>query len=252
MAGTLFAAESGAGNETLILLHGFGGTHRAWDAVIERLPRSIRAIAYDLPGHGQSLDYPGAGPVKVAAQAVIDDLDSRGVGRFHLAGHSMGGAVACLIALTVPELVKSLTLLAPGGFGPEINMRALERYAAATEPADIRLALEQLYGWYADIPDEAVEWLTESRCAPGQSEMLKSIAANMTRDGKQGVIPRDRLAALTMPIAIGWGELDNILPFKQTRELPANFALRTCADAGHMLPDEKAENIARLLAEQCR
>ncbi len=38
--------------ETLVLLHGFGGTHRTWDAVIARLPpERYRPLAPDLPGH---------------------------------------------------------------------------------------------------------------------------------------------------------------------------------------------------------
>ena len=40
--------------ETVVLLHGFGGTHRAWDGVIERLPpERYRPLALDLPGHGE-------------------------------------------------------------------------------------------------------------------------------------------------------------------------------------------------------
>jgi len=43
----------------LVLLHGFGGTRRAWDGVAAELrPESYLPLALDLPGHGDSLDPP--------------------------------------------------------------------------------------------------------------------------------------------------------------------------------------------------
>ena len=131
MVSSLYVAERGAGPKTVVLLHGFGGCHDIWREVTATLAPGIRTLAYDLPGHGLSLDFPGSGPAKTAARAVLADLAARGIARVHVAGHSMGGAVATLMALAEPETIASLTLLAPGGFGPEINGPLLRRYAAA-------------------------------------------------------------------------------------------------------------------------
>src|SRR5690606_18296524 len=129
-------------------------------------------IAYDLPGHGGSLNYPGAGSAKTAANAVLDDLRSRGIERAHLVGHSMGGAVASLVALFDAKRVASLTLLAPGGFGPDINRRLLTRYAAAETREQLTACLEAMTGWYSPVPEETVEHLLTARAVPGQREML--------------------------------------------------------------------------------
>src|SRR5690606_17174158 len=91
---SLFARAEGNGAETLVLLHGFGGTHHVWDDIAPVLAQSAAVLRYDLPGHGGSLDYPDAGTPKVAAQAILADLAERGIARAHFIGHSMGGAIA--------------------------------------------------------------------------------------------------------------------------------------------------------------
>lgn len=57
----LFAEEAGQGDLVIVLLHGFGGSHRDWALIEPSLADLGRSIAYDLPGHGQSLDWPEAG-----------------------------------------------------------------------------------------------------------------------------------------------------------------------------------------------
>ena len=124
----LFASDEGQGPDAVVLLHGFGGWHGVWTPVAAGL--GGRVLAYDLPGHGRSLDVQGAGPAKFAAGAILADLAARGIDAVHLAGHSMGGAVAVLMAAARPDMVGSLTLLAPGGFGEEIDGPLIRRFAA--------------------------------------------------------------------------------------------------------------------------
>ncbi|MCB1383653.1 MAG: alpha/beta fold hydrolase [Notoacmeibacter sp.] len=252
MAAKLHAAECGAGETTLVLLHGFGASHHVWEAAAARLAGRTRILAYDLPAHGASLDFPGGGPVRVAVDAVLDDLSARGIERFNLAGHSMGGAISALIALKAPERVSSLTLVCPGGFGPGINMRLLSRYGRATQADEIRTCLENMYGWNTEVPEAEVEQLVALRRRPGQREKLEAIAAGMTRDGVQGVIPRDKLAQLPMPVKVLWGTQDRVLPAEQVRDLPAIFAAHVFDGAGHMLLDEEPDAVVRLIGENLR
>ncbi|MGC3085787.1 alpha/beta fold hydrolase, partial [Enterococcus faecium] len=72
--------------------------------------------------------------------------------RVHLVGHSMGGATAALVAVFAAEKVASLTLQAPGGFGPDINGRLLRHYAAARTHDALQLALEGMFGWRNPVP----------------------------------------------------------------------------------------------------
>jgi len=245
----LFVRETGDGGAApVVLLHGFAGTHAVWREIQPRLAREVRTLAYDLPGHGGSFDYPEAGPAKVAAVAILADLEARGIDRAHLVGHSMGGAVAALMALLGPQRIASLTLLAPGGFGPQINHRLLTRWAAASDEHDIVSCLEGMFGWYSPVPDDATADIAADRALPGRVAMLSRIATGLARDGRQGQLPLDRIAGLAMPVTIAWGALDNVLPARQTEGLPGRFAVHLFPELGHMLPEEASDEMLSLIS----
>ena len=248
----LFARELGRGSETIALLHGFGGSHAAWTHIQERLADDVATLAYDLPGHGASLSYPEAGSAKVAAQALLADFATRGLERVHLVGHSMGGAVAALMGIMEPDRVASLTLLSPGGFGSEINHRLLTRYAAAREEAALRGCMEAMYGWMSPVSDAAIADTLAARAAPGAVEKLVAIAAGLVRDDRQGLLPRDRLEALDMPVSVVWGGLDNVLPARQAQGLPWQFAVHLFPDLGHMLPGEAPDEMLAIIQRTAR
>jgi pyruvate dehydrogenase E2 component (dihydrolipoamide acetyltransferase) len=242
----IHSSENGSGPQTIVFIHGFGATHGVWDGIASPLAKQARTIAYDLPGHGLSLDAPGAGSAKFAARTILADLARRGIETAHVVGHSMGGAVAALMALTEPPRVASLTLLAPGGFGPEINGPLLRRYAQATGSDEIRACLAAMSGAAmsgkgATIADATLQPYLAMRNRPGQTEKLVEIAATITRDDRQGAIPLELLATLTMPVTVLWGTDDPVVPFTQAADLPASFTLRAAPDAGHMLIGETPE-----------
>ncbi len=234
------------------MLHGFAGRNEVWRPVQQALAAEARTLAYDLPGHGKSLDWPEAVSSKGASRAILADLTARGIERFHLAGHSMGGAIAALMALAEPARVRSLTLFAPGGFGEEINIRLLRRYAAAKTFDDLQACLEAMIGWTNPVDPDAVRAQVAMRGVPGQTEKLTEIAGTLARNGRQGVIARDSLAELPMPVSIAWGLQDNVLPVRQTIGLPPAFSLHLIPDAGHMLPEEVPDLVAALLRQNAR
>jgi pimeloyl-ACP methyl ester carboxylesterase len=243
---SLFAVDSGGGDTALVLLHGFGASHGVWKEIAEKLSGSIRIIAYDLPGHGGSLAVPANRPSD-SARLVLADLNARGLKRWHLAGHSMGGAISCLIAMAEPGLAASLTLLSPGGFGEEINGPLLRRYARGVSRHEIRGCLTEMSGPDHQASEESVTRIENMRASPGQTARLVEIAALITRNDTQGMIPRASLEKLAMPVRILWGGEDPVLPFSQTADLPAAFELHRAAGAGHMLIDECPEAVLGLL-----
>jgi pimeloyl-ACP methyl ester carboxylesterase len=236
----------------LVLLHGFGGDGSAWDAVKAALPDTVRVIAVDLPGHGGSLDADGRGGAGRMAKAILAGLDAAGVGAFHLAGHSMGGAVSALIAMRAPERVKSLTLVAPGGMAKDINAGLLERYAKATTEAEIRACLGEMSAPGFATSGAVVDHFVAARSKPGQLEALDATYQAMFPDGPaggQGVLPGDALAALAMPVAVIWGTDDKVLPCPSPSALPASFAFNVLPGLGHMLPEEAPDAVVRVLVQ---
>src|ERR1051325_996559 len=102
----LHATESGRG-EAVTFLHGFGLDGRMWEAQTTALAESYRTLAIDLPGFGRSPYREGHTPVTAE---ILSVLDARGVGRTHLVGASLGGAVATDFALMHADRVRSLAL----------------------------------------------------------------------------------------------------------------------------------------------
>lgn len=233
----LGASAKGSGPQTVVLLHGFGGHHGDWTDIQAGLTRQASVIAYDLPGHGRSIDIAGAGNASAIAKAVIFDLAERGVNRAHIAGFSMGGAVAALIGLRAPTLVASLTLVAPGGFGPQINESLLRRLACA-EGDGLRAVLDEMSGPGFATLTRDVAGASALHGAYGQREKLEEIVKMIARDGRQGEIPRETLATLTMPVTVLWGDADPVLPYSQSAGLPPAFKLETLPGKGHMLLNE--------------
>ncbi|RWB68511.1 MAG: alpha/beta fold hydrolase [Mesorhizobium sp.] len=247
-----YAVEAGAGPKTIVFLHGFGACREIWRDVMAPLAAEARILAYDLPGHGHSLQCEGTGGAKTAARAVLADLAARQLTKVHLVGHSMGGAIATLMALTDPGRVASLTLLAPGGFGPEINAALLRRYAAASGRKQIRASLAAMSAPRSMPPDHVVDALCHMREQPGQLQTLIDMVAAMTRDERQGVIPRAQLDALDMPVMVVWGAEDPLLPVEQAEALPSHFHLHHVLDAGHMLVEEAPDLVAEIVRRNTR
>jgi pyruvate dehydrogenase E2 component (dihydrolipoamide acetyltransferase) len=233
----------------VVLLHGFGGDRQTWLNIQTALAPRKRSIAFDLPGHGEALDWPRIGNAGIAAKAVTQSLETLGLTNVHLVGHSMGGAVAALIALRNPDMVASLTLLAPGGFGPEINHRLLRRYAAATEPEAMEILLEQFFGWEFKLPKFLARTAAESRRRPGAAGTLETIANEIIDGSVQKTLPRNELAELPMPVKVVWGTQDRVLPTRQAHKLPGTVATHIFERVGHMVHLEIPKEVTRLILQ---
>lgn len=244
MSARLHAIEAGPSTGTpLVLLHGFGGHAGSWTAVIEALSKTVRILAFDLPGHAGSLDYPGFGSPRTAALAVLAELHERGIEKAHIAGHSMGGAIAFLIALEEPDLIASLTLVAPGGFGPEMDGQALRQLSEARSKDE----LSQAYGAMMapqTAPDPAmISQLLDVYRRPGQGEALAHILGRISRGQGQGELPLEHLVEGRFPVTLLWGDKDRIVPFAQSANAPGWFARIALPAKGHMLLDEAPQAV---------
>jgi 3-oxoadipate enol-lactonase len=99
----------------LVLLHGQPGSPADWAPLAVRLPAQFHAVAANRPGYGSS--RLAAGGFAANARGLLADLDSRGVKRAVLVGHSYGGGVALSAASLAPERVAAVVLLASVGPG---------------------------------------------------------------------------------------------------------------------------------------
>ncbi len=232
--------------ESVVLLHGFGGTHRAWDGVVAALdPQRYLPLALDLPGHGDAAD--AERPITFAA--CVAHVLAHSPERFVLCGYSMGGRVALHVALAAPERVLRLVLVScSAGIGDP------------HERAARRLADDQLAKELEEVPFEAFieRWRAQPLFAlePAAVGALARedhrrnhpgpLAAALRGIGTGEMEPlSDRLPALRMPVAVVAGERDEkfvALGRRMVDLLPDGELV--LAPGGHGLPLESPASVA--------
>jgi 3-oxoadipate enol-lactonase len=104
--------DSGCDKPALILVHALGLDHRMWREVIPLLADQFRVIAYDLRGYGAAAGAPVAQGLATYATDLVTVLDRLEIDSAHVVGLSLGGSIAQHLALSRPERMQSLTVVA--------------------------------------------------------------------------------------------------------------------------------------------
>jgi 2-succinyl-6-hydroxy-2,4-cyclohexadiene-1-carboxylate synthase len=234
---------------TIVLLHGFAGTRRSWDLVVELLDRErYTPLALDLRGHGSA-----ASARPVTLDAVVDDILAASPPRFVLAGYSMGGRVALHVALRAPTRVSRLVLLATTAGLEDPHERAQRAAADSALAARIERGA---------IEDFAREWMGQSLFAGTPAHAAAAWREDLQRNAPHdiaaalrglsaGVLPPvwDRLGELAMPSLAVAGERDAkyvALARRLAAALPRGELLLV-PNAGHGLPREAPAAVAAAL-----
>jgi 2-succinyl-6-hydroxy-2,4-cyclohexadiene-1-carboxylate synthase len=234
--------------ETVVLLHGFGGTRRTWDGVAARVDAErYRPLAIDLPGHGTAADER---PITFAGSAarVLEHAPER----FVLCGYSMGGRIALHVALASPRRVTRLVLVScSAGIDDDVQrtrrLHADAELAAQLESAPLERFIERWGGQalFADDPPEvaALARADQSRNRPA------ALAAALRGLGTGAMQPLwTRLGELHMPVAVLVGKRDaryRLLGERMAASLP-DARLHVVA-GGHRLALENPAAVARVL-----
>lgn len=234
------------GGPVMLLVHGFGGSTFDWEEhLVEPLSASYRVVAVDLLGAGFSarddrLPY----GLELWAEQLRELLDTLGVARATVAGHSLGGAVATIFGAREPRRVEALVLVAP--FVPFRTASTLDRFTALETPG----LGELLLGLYDGRPlrpgaspaararGEAIFRMRGTRYA-----MLRAL-----RGGIDAAALDAALRALTVPTLFILGTADERVPYVAQRHAV------TVVENAHVLPIEGAghwllhEHPARIVA----
>lgn len=97
--------------EPLLLLHGLGSSSRDWEFQLDFFSRKFRVITVDLRGHGNSEKPPGPYSIPLFAEDTYRLLKELNSSPAHILGISLGGMVAFQMAISFPEVVKSLIIV---------------------------------------------------------------------------------------------------------------------------------------------
>jgi 2-succinyl-6-hydroxy-2,4-cyclohexadiene-1-carboxylate synthase len=238
--------------ETVVLLHGFGGTRRAWDGVAALLPRQrCRPLALDLPGHGAAADTPR--PITFAG--CVEHVLASAPARFSLCGYSQGGRVALHVALAAPARVSRLVLVATSAGIEDAGERARRRRS------DRRLADELERGPYEEF---IARWRAQPLFAadpPAVAQLARTdqrrnrpdaLAAALRGIGTGEMQPLwSRLPEMEVPTTILAGERDGkfqALGRRMAQLLPRAQLL--IVPGGHVLPLENPAAVAAAVARE--
>ena len=96
----------------VLLVNGTGGGDGHWGDLIERLARSRTVVTLDYSGAGETTDDGAPLDLPTLARQVAAVAEAVGAPHVDLVGHSLGAAIATVLAAERPELVRTLTLVA--------------------------------------------------------------------------------------------------------------------------------------------
>lgn len=222
------------GEATLLLIHGAGGSHRAWPAALTELG-DARVVALDLPGHGQSAP-PGRRSVTHYAEAVEAFIAGLGLATPVLVGHSLGSAIALAVAQRAVAPVRGLVLLGAGARLP-VGETLLAGSLASLEAAAAFIADLG----FVDASPELRQAVRDEILATGATTTYGDFLACNRFDF------RPQLPAITTPTLVIAGELDRLTPARHARALAADLPhsrLVVLDDAGHFAMLERPEVVA--------
>ncbi len=215
--------DTGKGDKTLILLHGYLETMYVWNEFADALKDFCRVITIDLPGHGLSCGAP-VNTMDFMATTVKGVLDKCGVEKAFIGGHSMGGYVALACCRIFPETFEGLMLINSNPYADPAE-KAADR---AREIEDIRA------GRLMSIAEAAVPKMYYSenlrRC---DDKIIETIELCDTHDPEgivsclKGMMERpDSCAQLkepAMPVMAIMGDHDNFMPMEKILAMKESF-----------------------------
>lgn len=242
-----YARRGAAEGTPVLFIHGFGGDLDNWLFNIDAVAEAAPVIALDLPGHGQSsATLPGTSIAALAA-FVGSFLDTIGVERAHLVGHSMGGAIASRLALQQPPRVASLTLIGSAGFGTEINTGYTEAFASVASRRELKPVLEQLFANPELVSRQMLDDVLAYKRLDGVGELLGALSRGVFSGGVQADQAGLELDPGGPPLLVVWGRDDRIVPAAHAASAPTGAAVEVFDGAGHMVQMERANDLNRLI-----
>jgi pimeloyl-ACP methyl ester carboxylesterase len=244
----------------LVLLHGQPGSAADWQQVAGQLPARFRVVAADRPGYGVN-PQPASG-FAANARAVFDQLDSRGIRRAVLVGHSYGGGVALSAASLAPHRVEAVILLA--SVGPGCLNRWDTLLAAPGAGPLCALAAWRLTPWMARVrlawitrrqgrtlgPDEHVNWQIWADASHAGARLWRTFLAEqraLVRELDELVAA---VASVRAPVLLLADPKDAVVPFHTARQLARalpDARLQLVRGAGHHLPRRAAGAVAEAI-----
>ena len=213
---------AGDSERKVLLVHGAGSSRSTWKDIIPVLAKDSSVYAPDLIGFGDAPRWDFPHTLEYMAECLVGFMDTVGIEKAVLVGHSLGGRVCLEVALRHPERVGGLVLEASMGFGKVAWMGRLFSHT--------RLLIHRILG-------------------------LKSPYPRLRFPRAEDDLPR--LAGITCDTLLLWGSRDPYFPLKQSQvalDVIRGSRLSVYSGVGHSLhgsdPARFSADVAGFLAER--
>jgi len=247
----LTAIDFGGPDEGPLLLLGpsLGTTASTlWNGAAPKLTEHVRAVGWELPGHGRGARAEPFTIAELAAAVLVlaDELDAQ---TFYYAGDSVGGCVGLQLMLDAPHRLSSATLLCTGA--------AIGTSAGWRE----RAAMVRAHGIEPLIEAAAQRWFGPGfvRRAPGASAALLDALAGtdpecyaLTCEALATFDVTDRLPEVVTPVLAVAGAADEPTPPDSLQRIASGVKdgrLAVLDGVGHLAPAEAPDRVAALIIE---
>jgi pimeloyl-ACP methyl ester carboxylesterase len=238
----LYYAQAGQGQPALLFVHGAGGDHTIWGEQLRELAPNFSVAALDLNGHGRSPAREGEG-FQTYTEDVLAVLEALAMPTV-VVGHSMGGAIALMVALQRPKNLVGLGLV---GTGAKLRVHPQILELCQT---DFERAIDFIVQWaFAEqSPPELRERARAQMRRTGADALFRDFSSCNTFDVMA------RLSEIALPTLILCGRDDKLTPVKYSEYLQQNIPtaqLKIIEGAGHMVMLEQPRAVTTALREFC-
>ncbi len=236
-------SDTGSGDPPILFIHGWCCSHDYWRQQVPGFAGSHRVVAVDLRGHGQSDAPEGAYTIDSFVDDVAWLMQSIGLERPVVVGHSMGGLITLGLATTRPELLRSAVLVdAPAVFfssPPPGIAQFVESLRGPGYRESATAFVERMFRPYSD--PELKSWVCGAMVSAPQHVMASAMECMTAGTGK---LPTGELAVPCLSIV---ADGDVRASAAAWRELYPNITTAQVAGSGHFVQLEVPDQFNAML-----
>lgn len=209
-------SQAAADKPAVLLVHGFGADSSNWVRFANALEGEFRFIIPDLPGHGDTtattdMNY----NIALQAERLHRLMSELGIPRYHVAGNSMGGAIAIRMAEQQPVRLLSMGLIDAAGTGMVTDAFNQLLESGESNPLIPRDAEDffTTLDWAMEeppyMPDFFIRVMGEKKAA--NAPVADKVWQDINEPGDLDY-SEDMLSGIQVPTLIVWGDQDKLLP----------------------------------------
>lgn len=205
----MYEEQGDGGGLPVILVHGFGGDRNNWLFNLDALSADRRVIMLDLPGHGGSAKEIKDPSLAGMAGVVLAFAKALGLERFHLMGHSMGGAICLEAARQAGDAVASVFTVCPAGLSSKVESAFIDQFIEAERRKGMKQAALLLFADKDLVTRDLVNDLLKYKRLDGVGAALEALRGGAIADGNAAPVD---VAQITAPVAAVIAQQDEVIP----------------------------------------